>query len=152
MTLPTHPCGCEGTWSIVWAEYGDGGTYTCTGYESDTPFFAYDSSINKDVLKSACDGRKMQKPWWSSNIGASKVVSRTFTKSDPNCGIPTPKKYDCINGACLEASQYNTPGIYQSLSDCEVNCGTGCSGKCISNSDWAQIKGLSNQLKNRNCS
>jgi hypothetical protein len=60
--------------------------------------------------------------------------------------------YDCINGACIKKSVYSTPGLYQSLSDCEIACGTGCSGKCLSNADWAQIKSLSNQLKTRNCS
>ncbi|MBE8990638.1 hypothetical protein [Nostoc sp. LEGE 12450] len=62
------------------------------------------------------------------------------------------EKYDCINGACIKANVYDTPGIHESLSECETACGTGCSGKCISNSDWAQIEGLSGQLKNRNCS
>ncbi len=65
---------------------------------------------------------------------------------------PTTVKYDCINGACVSKATYNTPGIYNSLSECEVACGTGCNGKCISNADWAQIEGLANQLKNQTCS
>jgi hypothetical protein len=71
-----------------------------------------------------------------------------------NCDscLSPPKKYDCINGECVESSIYNTPGIYQSISDCEVNCGAGCSGKCLSNSDWAQIENLASQLKSKNCS
>lgn len=64
----------------------------------------------------------------------------------------TETQYDCINGACIPKSTYNSPGLYASLSDCQVACGTGCSGKCLSNSDWAQIEGLANQLKSRNCS
>lgn len=61
-------------------------------------------------------------------------------------------QYDCINGACIPSSTHGTLGLYASLSDCEVNCGfKGCSGQCVSNSDWAQIEGLSKQLKNRNC-
>lgn len=67
------------------------------------------------------------------------------------CTVPQ-TQYDCINGACIAKATYNTPGIYQSLSECETSCGTGCSGKCISNSEWAQIEGLANQLKNQNCS
>ncbi len=65
--------------------------------------------------------------------------------------IPPEDPYDCINGACIKKSVYNTPGIYATLSACEVSCGIGCSGKCISNSDWAQIEGLSNKLKSTNC-
>lgn len=61
------------------------------------------------------------------------------------------RKYDCINGACITTETYNTPGLYQSLSDCELACGTGCSGKCISNADWATIQRLATQLKNKSC-
>ncbi|MBD2197941.1 MULTISPECIES: hypothetical protein [Calothrix] len=66
--------------------------------------------------------------------------------------ILDPFKYDCINGACIPSSTYNTPGIYQSLSECEIACGTGCNGKCISNAEWSKIEGLSSQLRNKNCS
>ncbi|MDZ7969065.1 MAG: hypothetical protein RM368_29625 [Nostoc sp. DedSLP03] len=77
--------------------------------------------------------------------------------STPNAGYissgscnacPTINTYNCVNGACVP----DVTGIYKSLSECEVNCGTNrCSGKCISNSDWAAIEGLSHQLRNRNC-
>jgi hypothetical protein len=60
--------------------------------------------------------------------------------------------HDCINGACVPKTTYNTPGLYASLEACQVACGSkGCSGKCISNSEWAEIEGLSNQIRNRNC-
>ncbi|MEH2128306.1 hypothetical protein [Nostoc sp.] len=60
--------------------------------------------------------------------------------------------HDCVNGVCIPASTHGTLGLYASLAACEVACGVhGCSGQCVGNSDWAQIEGLSNQLKNRNC-
>ncbi|MBE9056351.1 hypothetical protein [Sphaerospermopsis sp. LEGE 08334] len=65
---------------------------------------------------------------------------------------PPQAKYDCINGACIPDTTYSTPGLYSTLSECETACGTGCSGKCISNQDWATIEGLAAQLKNKNCS
>ena len=74
----------------------------------------------------------------------------TISSSENSCPALT-LKYDCINGACIASTKYTTPGLYESLSECEVVCGTGCSGKCISNSDWAQIQDLSNQLKNKSC-
>jgi hypothetical protein len=74
-----------------------------------------------------------------------------FRLSTNSCK-PASQKYDCINGACVPNITYNTPGLYQSLSECEISCGTGCSGVCISNDDWAQIEGLSDQLKSKNCS
>lgn len=75
----------------------------------------------------------------------------TLIKRGDTCALPA-VKYDCINGACLPKATYNTPGLYQSLEDCEVACGAGCSGKCISNSEWAQIEGLSDEVRSTNCS
>lgn len=88
------------------------------------------------------------------NGGGSSIPTATYSSVSGNCSacpVTEPEKYDCINGACTPKTTYNTPGLYPSLSDCQVACGIGCSGKCISNSDWATIEGLSNQLKNRNC-
>lgn len=38
------------------------------------------------------------------------------------------QKYDCINGTCIIKTQYNTPGLYNSLSDCQAVCANG--GSC----------------------
>ena len=77
-------------------------------------------------------------------------IAVSISGSTNSCGILS-STFDCINGACINASKYNTPGMYPSLSECENVCGSGCSGKCVSNSDWAQIEGLSKELRNRNC-
>lgn len=90
---------------------------------------------------------------FNSNIsfvdGSYNISQRDEASCNLNAPPPTPK-YDCLNGICVLSTQYNTPGIY-SLSECEQTCGTGCSGKCISNADWATIEGLAGQLKNKNC-
>ncbi|MEH2077023.1 MAG: hypothetical protein V7K57_21925 [Nostoc sp.] len=85
--------------------------------------------------------------------------SYTIYQSDePGCQIVTTppvgakKDYDCINGACIEKSKYNTPGLYQSLDDCQTVCGgTSCGGQCISNPDWAQIESLASQIRSKEC-
>ncbi len=74
------------------------------------------------------------------------LIFKSYTNSCP------PTSFDCINGACIKNSVYSTPGFYKSLSECETACGTGCSGKCISNADWVQIESLSNQIMNKICS
>ncbi|MEH1857490.1 MAG: hypothetical protein V7L21_05710 [Nostoc sp.] len=92
------------------------------------------------------------------NSGATVYTSTSPAKNvhleiiDNDTGQPATDRYDCINGACTKKNVYSTPGLYASLSACEVACGTGCSGKCISSADWAEIEGLSGQLKNGNCS
>lgn len=82
----------------------------------------------------------------------SNVGSAFYSCSNPANQSTQEQPYDCINGACFPASEYNTPGLYLSLAECEQACGIGCSGKCLSNNDWAQITGLAAQLKNKNCS
>jgi hypothetical protein len=66
--------------------------------------------------------------------------------------LPGFSRYDCLNGSCIPSGTYSTPGIYESLEECEVNCGgQGCSGKCLTNAEWAAIVGRSENLKNINC-
>lgn len=75
-----------------------------------------------------------------------------FQSSQAGCGLdPSQIKYDCINGACFESDKYKTPGLYRSLEECEVACGTGCSGKCLSNKEWNKIQDLAKKLKQKNC-
>ena len=79
----------------------------------------------------------------------------SVTGSCNGCEGPSPPspslRYDCINGSCLNKTQYGTPGIYGSISDCEKNCGPGCGGVCISNADWTAIASLASQVKNKVC-
>lgn len=111
------------------------------------------------------NGVQISGPWATSAGSITLVTSESQFSSARNgnggnqgscdgcINNPPPSvQYDCVNGGCIKKSVYNTPGLYESLDDCQLACGTGCSGKCISNADWAQIEGLSNQLKNRNCS
>ena len=87
----------------------------------------------------------------SNGFDISMIPPAYRTFYGGQCIPPDLTYYDCVNGACIPKTTYNTPGLYQSLGDCEVACGTGCSGKCISNSGWAQIEGLSDELESANC-
>lgn len=85
--------------------------------------------------------------WSDYDLLASSIVERTPCEGceDPNV------YYDCVNGACIKKETYGTPGLYESIEECEVVCGEGCSGKCLSNTDWAKIQDLASKLKNKNC-
>ncbi|OYD93134.1 hypothetical protein CDG76_20795 [Nostoc sp. 'Peltigera membranacea cyanobiont' 210A] len=122
------------------------GSYT-SPYATPRPDLGYNGSSN-NVYTICCNGSAGVVELATYYPGYLKP---TITSSTNSCPPIVAVKYDCINGACIPKTTYNTPGIYQSLSECETACGTGCSGKCVSNSEWAQIEGLSNQLKNRNC-
>jgi hypothetical protein len=77
------------------------------------------------------------------------------------------KTYDCLNGACVESADYDTPGLFNSLADCEAACGsgTGCAAPnicvppdycppgmvCLPAGEFSQIEGLGVALNNSAC-
>ena len=159
MANATDPRGCPGTWVLHdnWSGHPTfSGNDTYPGYEFDNPTWTLNSGSTTvwQLLCVGTDGRSLATA--SINDPNSTLYSdtKTFTKNDPNCTSVQPgSAYDCINGACISKTTYNTPGFYATLSACQVVCGgKGCSGTCVSSSDWAQIEGLSGQLRNRNCS
>lgn len=81
---------------------------------------------------------------WYHSIGSPVYV--------PGPGEGGEERYDCINGSCVSAELYGSPGIYESLPACEQNCGPGCGGVCISNADWAKISNLAAMIRNKDCS
>lgn len=98
------------------------------------------------------------------------AVTWTITEDPNNAQCPVEPKYDCLNGQCVQASFYNTPGAYSSLSACQTSCGVASPSclppfkcldpnnycppdkVCISQSEWTQIEGLAGQLKSKTCS
>ena len=83
-----------------------------------------------------------------------------------NCS-PSIKTYDCLNGACMESVVYYTPGLFNSLADCEAACGggTGCAAPkicvlpdycppgmvCLPAGEFSQIEGLAAALNDSAC-
>ncbi|MBN3877527.1 MULTISPECIES: hypothetical protein [unclassified Nostoc] len=157
MPNATDPRGCPGIWQLYdnWSGHPTfSGLDTYTGYELDNPTWTLNSGSTTvwSLLCVGTDNRSLASASINDPSSTLYSSSKTFVKDDPSCTTVAPSvAHDCINGACTPKTTYGTPGLYPSLSECEVACGTGCSGKCISNSEWAQVEGLANQLKNRNC-
>lgn len=107
--------------------------------------------------------------FWQHSSSITEVTSASaYTSSFENVSVfykqgscvsclpSSNNKYDCINGNCTQSTTYNTPGIYNSLEECQANCGSSnpgnqCDGVCISSPEWATIQGLASQLKNKSC-
>jgi hypothetical protein len=142
--------------STIFTGYADGCSNDAPGIVTENNSSCHDGKIYHIVATSRNNARYASNLAFSTcGSGAMTILEATFTADASVTGIQCGSDtiyYDCINGACTLNSVYNTPGFYASLSACEVACGSGCSGKCISNSEWAQIEGLANQLKNKNCS
>ncbi|MEH2023921.1 hypothetical protein [Nostoc sp.] len=158
MANATDARGCPGIWILHdnWSGHPTfSGNDTYAGFELDNPTWTLNSGSATvwSLLCVGSDNRSLASA--SINDPSSTLYSDTksFTKDDPNCTTVAPDiKHDCVNGVCVPSTTHSTLGLYASLSDCQVACGSkGCSGQCVSSSDWAQIEALSNQLKNRNC-
>jgi hypothetical protein len=141
--------------STIFTGYANGCSNDAPGIITETNTSCYDGKAYHIVATARNNARYSTGLTFSTcGSGPMTLLEATFTPDASVTGITcaSDPKYDCINGACIPKTTYNTPGIYNSLAECETSCGTGCSGKCISNSDWATIEGLASQLKQRNCS
>jgi hypothetical protein len=68
-------------------------------------------------------------------------------------GINTNQPCDCLNGNCVPAATFKTPGYYPNLSTCEAGCvrGLPCNGECVSAAAIANIEQAVNNLQSRLC-
>lgn len=131
---------------------GDGdGFYTKTVSNNTTSFggLRFSSSGLQSYITLYYSSGSSQEILLESTSSSQFTITQLSLTGD--CAPPPITYYDCINGACLPKTTYNTPGIYASLLACEEVCGTGCSGKCISNADWAAIEALAQKHLQQDC-
>ncbi len=147
----------------VWKGIGtDGNTYTFAGCANEPNWQISHYPWTSGAWYAPYDGDTQLIMAWLSTPGSITQIdtreglTAAQNGSGGNWGgchgcIDKPPGWDCINGSCVAGSQYNTPGLYESLSKCEADCGAG-GGIVIGEQDWAMIEGLAAQLKNLNCS
>jgi hypothetical protein len=60
---------------------------------------------------------------------------------------------DCLNGYCVPASTYNTPGVFANLAACQSGCAQNstCTGECVSAEELAALQQAANNLRARLC-
>ncbi len=145
-------CGCAGTWKIDYTYDGGPNSYSFDGYANDAPTLKpdpEDGCARPLSIFSTCDGRKMRGLSCNANIFSH---SFKFTPG-PDCGTKPEDPYDCLNGKCVKASDYKTPGIFKKLDDCKSACGGGarCDGVCLDKDEVNKIKALAGDIKGKVC-
>ncbi len=108
---------------------------------------------------------------YGSNHGVSAVADSTPTpgfNTSGSCGNCKASAYDCLNGNCVDSTQYKTPGQYPDLKACQSICGSGgvCgNGKicidpnnycpdgkaCLDQSEVSQINSLLSKVQGEVC-
>jgi hypothetical protein len=70
-----------------------------------------------------------------------------------NCTDLSNEKCDCLNGGCVPAATYNTPGKYANLAACESGCAkdSTCNGECVSAADLAALQQAAALVQPRIC-
>jgi hypothetical protein len=99
---------------------------------------------------------------------ATRGIEQVAIAECPGCiGDDPEPAYDIINGSCIQAKIYQTPGKYSSLNACTADltssncqypkicvppdyCPPGM--VCLPSSEFSQISGLASSLEKENCS
>ena len=60
---------------------------------------------------------------------------------------------DCINGGCLPAAMYSTPGKFSNLANCQSACAkdSTCTGECVSPEQIAALQQAASNVRSRLC-
>jgi hypothetical protein len=60
---------------------------------------------------------------------------------------------DCLNGGCVPASTYKTPGKYANFAACQSGCAkdSACTGECIPASEIAALQQAANKAQANCC-
>ncbi len=63
------------------------------------------------------------------------------------------QQHDCINGSCLPATVYKTPGVYPNLASCQGGCAKNsvCTGECVPSSEIQNLNTAVATLKSKAC-
>jgi hypothetical protein len=78
---------------------------------------------------------------------------KTATFSYAGCGLDPDQPCDCVNGGCVPATTYNTPGVYANLAACQSGCAQNspCTGECVDPTEIAGLRQALNNLQSKFC-
>jgi hypothetical protein len=76
-----------------------------------------------------------------------------YTPGSNGYGIDPNQPCDCLNGGCIPATTYDTPGYYPSLSACQSGCAknSNCDGECVTAAQLASLQQAANNIRSRLC-
>ena len=77
----------------------------------------------------------------------------TYAFSYSGCEPDPNKPCDCINGGCVPATMYDTPGLFPKLADCQSGCApdSDCEGECVSSAEILTLQQSIGNLQSKIC-
>ena len=106
------------------------------------------------VIDSGTYTRYSSNPAWPYNAAGWYSSPAFYTKNCTGAPPPNPNvKHDCLNGHCIPAETYNTPGAYGNLAACEGGCARNspCEGECIPIAEIAALQQAVDLIRPRVC-
>jgi hypothetical protein len=72
---------------------------------------------------------------------------------EPTTGVSPNQKFDCLNGGCIPAVTYSTPGFYANLAACQSGCAknSNCTGECVEAAELAALQQAANNVRSKLC-
>jgi hypothetical protein len=148
-----------------WYEY-----YAC-GNNASFAFNGSGFSLIVDGVDIAGSGYYYRDGTTQISIVANLTPTSGYISSGSCSGCRTvAKRYDCLNGGCIQHTVYNSPGLFTTLAECQAACGSASNNNCkppnicvspdycppsmvcLTLAELSTIDGLSGELKSKNCS
>jgi hypothetical protein len=119
------------------------------------------SELMEVVPGGLCGGVRLRDAEGLSDANPNFYSAKTQTVVQVSCSkcsgcctdLDPSQKFDCINGGCVPASTYNTPGKYANAAACQSGCAkdSSCTGECVSAAEIAALGQALNNLQAKSC-
>lgn len=137
-------------WYIAWTNC-DGSTRSGYYCASTVEWLTSGHNCGNGVLYSPDLGWNAQNS--SERAATFFEVSCRYCSSCCTDSVSPAQPHDCVNGGCVPAKVYGTPGFYASLTACQSGCAKNspCNGECVDAAELAQLQQAVGNVKSRVC-
>jgi hypothetical protein len=122
-----------------------------SGYFCSENLVVVGGGVCGGVILVDAEGRSAANPAYYSAI--SQAVEQVSCSNCSGCCQNPDVVCDCVNGGCVPATTYNTPGVYASLAACQSGCAQNspCTGECVDPAEIAALNQAISSLRPRIC-
>jgi hypothetical protein len=93
-------------------------------------------------------------PGWQYNAAGWYSYPEFYLRQKPGSDpLDANQLHDCLNGQCIPAKSYKTPGVFANLAACQSGCAknSNCKGECVSAAEIAALQQAANNVRPKLC-